>query len=377
MRGPPGTRTSSIRPWAGWRIALPAAYGPVDQMWPARARLAGTHDDSWLKQDFPGFARDIDWHFFNWRRRDQWLPENPDRRRDLRVQESASRAAAAARPPAGHGAAAVPGAQGTGRQLRGNAADADHGLVLPASRAAGAGASWHGRGWWRRMARTSRAWCSARPARRAAAGRGFPRGDGEAADTKDGADARLARRRTWCRQNGCAADRRTGCRTVAARSKSCARQETRRAGTGGIARENMRARGLDPDNSLRRSVAAGATRRPTLEELPAFAAAAEAEASGEAEKAEALRASEEGRIASQLAAAGMPDEEIQKRLDAKPKGPPPFSAAALRAEMAEQITAMRLLGQLTHGRWKRSLRLARVRSRSWSRPRRQCATPTA
>lgn len=43
----------------------PVGFGPVDQTWPARARLAGTHDDAWLKQDFPGFARDIDWRFFN------------------------------------------------------------------------------------------------------------------------------------------------------------------------------------------------------------------------------------------------------------------------------------------------------------------------
>lgn len=43
----------------------PACYGPVDQMWPQRARKAGTYDDDWLKNDFPGYARDIDWSFFN------------------------------------------------------------------------------------------------------------------------------------------------------------------------------------------------------------------------------------------------------------------------------------------------------------------------
>ncbi len=43
----------------------PVGFGPLDLTWPQRATLAGTHDQRWLKQDFPGFARDIDWHFFN------------------------------------------------------------------------------------------------------------------------------------------------------------------------------------------------------------------------------------------------------------------------------------------------------------------------
>lgn len=51
----------------------PAGYAPVDQMWPQRAKLAGTYDDEWLKTQFPAFARDIDWHFFNIAPADQWL----------------------------------------------------------------------------------------------------------------------------------------------------------------------------------------------------------------------------------------------------------------------------------------------------------------
>ena len=46
---------------------IPSSYGPVDQTWPARAKLTGTYDDDWLKQDFPGFARDIDWTLFQHR----------------------------------------------------------------------------------------------------------------------------------------------------------------------------------------------------------------------------------------------------------------------------------------------------------------------
>jgi uncharacterized protein YjbI with pentapeptide repeats len=63
-------------PGIGHRVALPnivlpagtAAHGaphPVnlgamDIAWPQRARLAGTHDQRWLEEDFPGFARDVD-----------------------------------------------------------------------------------------------------------------------------------------------------------------------------------------------------------------------------------------------------------------------------------------------------------------------------
>jgi uncharacterized protein YjbI with pentapeptide repeats len=51
-----------------------AGFGPVDQMWPSRAQLVGTHDAAWLANEFPGFAGDIDWRFFNAAPQDQWLP---------------------------------------------------------------------------------------------------------------------------------------------------------------------------------------------------------------------------------------------------------------------------------------------------------------
>lgn len=47
------------------RQRRPAGFGPIDQTWPQRQRLAGTYDDRWLREDYPGFARDIDWRFFN------------------------------------------------------------------------------------------------------------------------------------------------------------------------------------------------------------------------------------------------------------------------------------------------------------------------
>lgn len=54
-------------------LGTPAGFGVVDQTWPERAQRAGTHDADWLKTDYPGFARDIDWRFFNLAPADQWL----------------------------------------------------------------------------------------------------------------------------------------------------------------------------------------------------------------------------------------------------------------------------------------------------------------
>lgn len=64
-------------PGVGFRVALPNVvlaqgaprpsspapvnFGPIDIAWPQRSSLAGTHDQRWLDEDFPGFARDIDW----------------------------------------------------------------------------------------------------------------------------------------------------------------------------------------------------------------------------------------------------------------------------------------------------------------------------
>jgi uncharacterized protein YjbI with pentapeptide repeats len=53
---------------------VPAGLGPIDAMWPQRAALRGTYDAAWLKQDFPGLASDIDWHFFNLAPADQQQP---------------------------------------------------------------------------------------------------------------------------------------------------------------------------------------------------------------------------------------------------------------------------------------------------------------
>lgn len=52
----------------------PVNYGPLDLGWPQRQRLAGTHDQKWLEEDFPGFARDTDWRVFMAASPDQRFP---------------------------------------------------------------------------------------------------------------------------------------------------------------------------------------------------------------------------------------------------------------------------------------------------------------
>lgn len=43
----------------------PAGFGSLDPMWPQRQAKVGTYDQTWLKTDYPGLAKDIDWAFFN------------------------------------------------------------------------------------------------------------------------------------------------------------------------------------------------------------------------------------------------------------------------------------------------------------------------
>lgn len=43
----------------------PAGLTPLDISWPQRNSLAGTYDDKWLAERFPGYADDMDWTIFN------------------------------------------------------------------------------------------------------------------------------------------------------------------------------------------------------------------------------------------------------------------------------------------------------------------------
>ena len=43
----------------------PAGFGAYDFIWPQRYGKVGTYDADWLKNRFPGFAKDMDWALWN------------------------------------------------------------------------------------------------------------------------------------------------------------------------------------------------------------------------------------------------------------------------------------------------------------------------
>jgi uncharacterized protein YjbI with pentapeptide repeats len=55
------------------QVRDPTGVGPYDVTWPQRRRKAGRYDDEWLKKFYPGFAKDLDWAFFNVAPPDQQL----------------------------------------------------------------------------------------------------------------------------------------------------------------------------------------------------------------------------------------------------------------------------------------------------------------
>ncbi len=51
----------------------PAGFAPLDMTWPQRASKAGTFDEKWLNERFPGLAEDLDWTYYNTAPADQRL----------------------------------------------------------------------------------------------------------------------------------------------------------------------------------------------------------------------------------------------------------------------------------------------------------------
>lgn len=51
----------------------PACFGPVDMIRPQRMDKAGTYDEKWRRELFPGLARDMDHSYFNTAPSDQWI----------------------------------------------------------------------------------------------------------------------------------------------------------------------------------------------------------------------------------------------------------------------------------------------------------------
>ncbi len=51
----------------------PAGYAPLDPSLPQRMQFQGTYDNSYMKNYFPGYPKDFDWHYFLCAPQDQWI----------------------------------------------------------------------------------------------------------------------------------------------------------------------------------------------------------------------------------------------------------------------------------------------------------------
>ena len=51
----------------------PATFSSLPMGYPQRRKKLGTYGKKWLKHDFPGYADNLNWHFFNCAPEDQWL----------------------------------------------------------------------------------------------------------------------------------------------------------------------------------------------------------------------------------------------------------------------------------------------------------------
>jgi len=326
----------------------PSSFGPVDQTWPSRARLTGTHDDVWLKQDFPGFARDIDWRFFNIAPIDQWLPD------DLAGDETYAFKNLHPTQPLLRGR--LPGIAPRLFLVRKGKEDESYEEIT---------------------LKLTTVWCFPHRERLVLLYHGRARLEQE--DGSDiarvvlGADLLGAPRpadefhavmtKRLDRKNAAMLALRDADLVPAellrpdpvlsvqvspAQQQIRARSRRRAERELAAQRDDLKAQGLDPDKFVPQALPPEQA-LPTLEEMPEFVAAAEAEAAAQKVAAEAQIAANKARMAEQLAAAGMSEEEIKHRLEAKPKGPPAFSAAGFREELTKQATAMRVLGIPTLG----------------------------
>jgi uncharacterized protein YjbI with pentapeptide repeats len=320
---------------------VPVAYGPVDQTWPSRAKLAGTYDDTWLKQDFPGFARDIDWRFFNVASPDQWLPE----------------------PLKGDETCAFKNLHSEQKLLKGRLPGMAPRLFVVRTTEEGSFEEvplslttvWffphrermvlvhHGRV---RLAEEdasdiTRVLIGADPLGALRSAEEFRAVMVKRADTKGGVAHTLRDEDLVPAQwlPPVTAKPATPMLPVARARKRVEREHA-------AALERVKAQGLDPAKYGPPPLPPEEP-PPTLEEMPAFMEAALAEAAAQTAKALANNEARKAEAAARLTAAGMSDDEVQTRLNSEPRGPPAFSVTAVRAQMAAQITAMRVLGQLT------------------------------
>ncbi len=320
-------------------LRAPAGFAPIDPTWPVRAQWAGTYDDRWLKHDFPGFARDVDWRNFNIAPADQWFADG------LAGDESYAFTNLHPEQPLLRGR--LPGMIPRVFVVRKGFDELEEVAMS-----------------------LTTVWCFPHRERLVTVHHGRVRlsvEDGtDIARIVVGAD-RLGALRPLAAFDAVLRERldRNTAGTAALRDEDLVPAEWLRPdpllaltldpaharilgrARGRAEREaaqqngELRERGLDPDKFVPPSP------EPVPQSLSGTIAQARAEAEVQTTRAQAQVAAKRAEMAAKLVEAGISPADVAASLDAKPKGPPVFSAAAVRADLAGYVTAMRLLGQVT------------------------------
>lgn len=321
-------------------VRTPSSFGPLDVMAPSRRARAGTYDDAWLKQDFPGYPRDMDWRFFNVATADQWLREPLAGTEDyafenLHPEEPLLRGR-------------LPGMAARAFLVRKSAPEGFEEVALTPTTV-----------WFfpHRKRLVLIAQGRARLAEEDGADilRAVIGADPIAAPRPPAAYKAVMEMRLDRREGGLHAlrdeelvpgawvvpdpamagpeDPYARVRVQFARRRRMAEREMEKT------RERLREQGLDPDKFAPPPPAEPPF--PKVEEIPALMEAMKAAGEARQAEAEALFAKNEEENAAALAAAGVDPKALRT---AKPKGPPIWTAAAARADLEARVATMRGMG---------------------------------
>jgi uncharacterized protein YjbI with pentapeptide repeats len=320
-----------------------AGFAALDLMWPPRAKLCGTHDETWLKQDFPGFPRDIDWRFFNAAQPDQHVPrpltgtesfafENLHPERPLimsRLPGLAPRLFVTRRDD--DKLEEIPLAlttvwffpdrlrmilihHGTVAVAEEDAADITHLL---------AGADTVN---------------TRRPADAYAEVMRLRLDKNQASGAHALNDAQLVPKDWIVPDPAIEAQK----KLLMGDGLTLGRMRARMEREHEKMRAEIAASGLDPDKAM--PPLPPDEPAPALEEIPAYIEKLMAQAEAEKARLEAELRKAEAELAPMLAGLGQSVEEMRAAREAKPKGPPAFSAAGFRSELAEAAARFRAMG---------------------------------
>lgn len=325
-------------------VRTPSSFGPHDQMVPARRARAGTYDDAWLKQDFPGMPRDMDWHFFNVAAPDQWLPGALSGTEDyafenLHPEEKLLRGR-------------LPGMAARAFLVRKGAPDGFEEVPLAPTTVwffphrERLALIFQGRA---RLAEEDgadilRAVIGADPIGALRPPAAFQAVMATRLDRREGGLHALRDEELvpgeWLVPDPALAppeDPYAKVRVLLGRKRRGAERERE------ATREKLRAQGLDPDK-VGPPPLPPEPELPSMEEAPAMFAAMREQSEARRAEAEAALAAQEEANAPALAAAGLDVAQMRAARAAKPKGPPQFSAAAVRADLEARVTMMRRMG---------------------------------